>query len=676
MQLTEASATIVGKVLSKRRMGRRIPSYREFCGTVKIYAGPAHVKGTPYRYGSDPCQAFLLDQFDSGKWKRFFVCAPPQFGGKTLTAIVIPMLRQAIGARVPVGYGLPTLADLDKAWTEKLRPALKDSGYGTHLPTAGPGARGGRGHTLQLTDPESGEAEGLIVFLAGGGYGSTVCAALIDEVDQFRTTAGDPNWGAIEDIFNRANAYGSSAIRIAAGTIEDDERSVILPLVFEQGTGTIPHPRCPHCRAWVLLNFDDMVIDFTNEDTAASSVVLPCPRCKVPWNENDRLRALRDCRFPHQGQVVTVDGTVAGPEPRTQSLGLWWSALESPQASMPDLAREWYRAKVAIDLRNDHSLMRKFWRYRRCRQYVEPEPDGEINNTTLAHGSDRSTVNKRTVPAWATFLTMAQDVQGDRHYWLVVAHGPGERWAVIDWGYELLVQRSKDDSREVERAPTPADRRRVLNVIRDLASAGWQVEGTDQRMSPVQRGVDGGYLPEELASWIQGEPAWKFLRGVGKDEVKHAAGGHEKRLPAEIRATKALQAVKPPGWRVYWWKIDGHHFRRGAHAALLRDPDQPASGMVPRGLKANDALLLHLSGEVWDEGKEGKAGYWREARKRHDWLDCLVYALALALLHRHAPDRRDESETPEGTELPQAPRPADAGWINGASSVGSEDSWI
>ncbi len=84
--------------------------------------------------------------------------------------------------------------------------------------------------------------------------------------------------------------------------------------------------------------------------------------------------------------------------------------------------------------------------------------------------------------------------------------------------------------------------------------------------------------------------------------------------------------------------------------------------MVPRGLKANDALLLHLSGEVWDEGKEGKAGYWREVRKRHDWLDCLIYALALALLHRHAPDRRDDDPEKPKPERPKNDGFGDAVW--------------
>ena len=82
--------------------------------------------------------------------------------------------------------------------------------------------------------------------------------------------------------------------------------------------------------------------------------------------------------------------------------------------------------------------------------------------------------------------------------------------------------------------------------------------------------------------------------------------------------------------------------------------------MLPRGLKLGDSLLLHLTGQIWAEAKGDTAGYWRIVRDRHDLLDCLVYALALALLHRHMPDRRDDGET----LMPQMEEtPPEASWL-------------
>lgn len=379
--------------------------------------------------------------------------------------------------------------------------------------------------------------------------------------------------------------------------------------------------------------------------SVSRSGAIICPKCAVRWSEADRHAALNAAILVHQA-------------PESQTFSLLTTGLDYHMARFDDIAVE-YRAAKAAEGKSDFSLMRNHTHKVWCRAYEEPVADDEINNEQLSKVSERSSYDKRMVPEWAQFLTMAQDVQGDRHYWLVVAHGPGDRWAIVDWGYEFLVPVGSDG--KPLRSPTPTDRVATLCLIRDLADTGWQVQGGDRRMRPVMRGVDIGYLTDEIVSWVQGEPAWKAVRGVGEDEAKHVLGGIEKTLPEEIRRTKALVVRKPPGWRVYWHKVDGHHFRRAAHAALLRDSDAIASGMLPRGLKKADMLCLHLSGEVWKDDKPGKPGYWFMARKRHDLLDCLIYALALALLHRYMPDRRDDGEA-----IPPPPRPdptPDDRWI-------------
>ncbi len=639
--MTLATDAIVASVLSSSRLARKVPSYREFSNTVKIYAGPAHIKGTPYRYGSDPCQAYLLDQFDSGKWNRFFVCAPPQFGGKTLVAIVITMLRQAIGARVPVGYGLPTLADLDKAWAEKLRPALKDSGYGNHLPAAGPGARGGRGHTLQLTDPDTAEAEGLIVFLAGGGYGSTVGAALIDEIDQFRTSAGEPLWGAIEDIFNRANAYGSNALRVGAGTIEADERSIILPLVFEQGTGTVPHPRCPHCHAWVRLDFDHLSIDFADEDTAAQSARLACPRCATLWSEDDRQKSLKDCRFPHQGQVVTTDGTIAGPVPRTQALGLWWSALESPHTTLGDLAREWYRAKKALETRNDHELLRKFWRYRRCQVYAGDKGENGVpvavtrgylaarsqaSTYGLDHGKevyekDGDQYRISVKPEGVEFLTITEDVQQGgrdapgRNYFLLQGWATDRRSWDLAWGRLVSCPQG--------RTPSETELHTCLERVHALSIEIAQDYGLPLR----KRGVDVGDRLPEIRRWLVRHPEWCAVRGVESNR---------KALPGDIQGV-IYRREQDGGWLL--WEVDVHEMRQRAQNGFLVPPGKPGAAHIPEGVAAADAMILHYCATALiNDGRGGLR--WADRRtdnrqhsdwhNRKDFLDCRTYGCALA----------------------------------------------
>jgi len=114
---------------------------------------------------------------------------------------------------------------------------------------------------------------------------------------------------------------------------------------------------------------------------------------------------------------------------------------------------------------------------------------------------------------------------------------------------------------------------------------------------------------------------------VGKDLLKSL--GKVVELPPEARAF--VEVRQPDGWPVLLHNVIGDTVRRWVHAALLRDPYTPASGMLPRGLKANDMLCLHLSGEVDSEDKEGRT-FVREVRARHDLLDALLYAIALSRL--------------------------------------------
>ena len=88
------------------------PTHREFCPRTRLPGGP--LKGTPYDPATDPVQNWLIDQLDAGKWERIYWSAPPQIGGKTQCLVIVPAMRAAICLNASVGYGLPTLHDLDR----------------------------------------------------------------------------------------------------------------------------------------------------------------------------------------------------------------------------------------------------------------------------------------------------------------------------------------------------------------------------------------------------------------------------------------------------------------------------------------------------------------------------------------------------------------------------------
>lgn len=617
--------TLAASIQRKRALlteGRQ--THREFCASMILPDGP--FKGQPMDPSIHPAQNEIINALDEGRHK--IVLAKPVQDGGTLV-MSVPLFKRAVRESQAVILAYPTMDAAKDVWSDKIWPVLEK--FGGQEPEKGGGSRGGAARIVRL--PGGGR---FVLRQAGGRKESgqatvTADAAVVDEIDDW------PSRHRVTLIEKRVSR-SANPLLLYVSTVKLAIGSLIIEMWSDADVtmSSLAYP-CTRCAGFRRLLHSRINVEARE---------YRCQLCDKGVTEPERLDALKHYKREDE-------------HPGAPGLSLRWSALDSPFPVLVDavptpVLHALSALKIAADAKSAkgmHDLSKTLYHDLFTDAFIEPEPDGEISAAGLARCSDRSTIDKRTVPAWAQFLVMTQDVQGDRHYWLTVAHGQDERWAIVDWGYEHLVPEGSD------RAPTPEDRRRVLNKIRDLAQEGWQVEGSDQRMRPVQCGVDGGYLPDEIAAWVQGEPSWKFVRGVGKDNIKHAPGGIEKTLPAEIRATKALQAVKPPGWRIYWWKVNGHHFRRAAHAALLRHPDQAASGMVPRGLKANDALLLHLSGEVWDEGKEGKAGYWREVRKRHDQLDNLVYNLGLALLHRHAPEVRESPVT----SPPSDRRPDDFG---------------
>jgi hypothetical protein len=649
--VTDEAASLADRVLARARKRRRPPTYREFSKTTVLPAGP--LKGHPYDPDSDPCQAYLIDQMDSGNWERLYVCTPPQIGGKTTCAVLVPALRNAVSLRLPVGYGLPTLGDLDKAFAEKIKPAITGSGYGSHLPKSGPGARGGRGHTLGFQDPETGEAEGMLVFLAGGAYGSTVAAAIVDEVDQFRTADGEPLWGALEDIFSRADAYGRKALRIAVGTIENDDRSIIIPLVTEHGTGTRPWWPCVHCNRYQLWTWGQVNYEPTDEETARRTARLACVHCGGLHDDGQRLVGVRRAKFVHRGQTVDESGEIVGTAPRTTSLGLLWTALDSVRGNLGELCVDHLRAKTQLEARNDHGLMRKFVRYRLCQPYTGDKisDDGtpqQISKTYLAARSEASTfhVEERSkekdgdgywvaqCPSEVEAIVAACDVQRGgvnapgRLYFLLTGFDSSFRTWDLSWGSLVLAP--------IGTAPNTAQLHAGLDRLHDL----WNSLTSERFGKPlIRRGVDVGDRQDEIRQWLTRRPEWWPVKGeshgMKADDKGFDAPGWLYRRPQEGR------------W--YLYHVDVNQARRQAQMQFLVPVGKPGAAHLPKGLNRQDSLVSHYcataeipdgrGGTRWSE-REIDRKHHADWARRHDLLDCRTYALALAYQWLRDADRR------------------------------------
>jgi len=168
---------------------RPIP-HAEFCRTVAIPDGP--LRGTRYNPPADAAHACIAEAFKDGRWQRIVAVGAVQTG-KSLSTILVPVLRHLTVLRQPVVYSLPTADKLYEGWGGKLQPSIIDSGYAQWLPDKGQGARGSQTPKFVVfRDPRTRSRAGTMYLIPGGGLKeggkSAVTAKLvcIDEVDSFR----------------------------------------------------------------------------------------------------------------------------------------------------------------------------------------------------------------------------------------------------------------------------------------------------------------------------------------------------------------------------------------------------------------------------------------------------------------------------------------------------------
>jgi phage terminase large subunit GpA-like protein len=659
------------------------PSEYDFAKTIRLPAGRR--RGRFYDPDSDACQRHLLLVISSRRFRRVVVCAPPQVGGKTTSAILPATLRAITAARELVGYGLPTLEALDKAWTEKLKPSIEGSGYGEHLPAKGAGSKGGRGPVIHFRDPITGDREGGIVFMAGGAYGSTASLIIVDDVDQFRIK-GKPDREAVEDILHRADSYGDDSLRIVVGTIEFDEGSVVLALL-EDSTGTHPWPACPHCGVHQVLTWDHVVVDLTTDATAHASARYRCDHCAALWTEDDRQRAIdhRRVLFCDRGQRVEAGVVVGEPSP-SRTFGIVWPALAASQADLRELCVEFRAAKLAV-ARADHSLMRKFYRYRLCLPYTGDRDDenGDRVRIDRQHLERRSAASSYAIvvhdkedqrwsrywseiPRNVEWITAAVDVQQDRLYWSAIGWDAAGRTYRIAHGYECAC--------ELKRMASVPELHAALDRVHGLVAQG--PPGGGWPVPVVARGIDIGYRPDEIDAWRRTHPDWLMVKGAG-DEQSHAmdrsdpgerhAGGR-----LDIPGCVSLRRSRA-GRLVHHIDVDG--MREVAQAGFLVPIGQPGAAHLPRGLAAGDAFIKHLCARALVIDPKTRRRKWSAdprdgGQLRKDWLDTDTYQMALGRMYQ---SRMLSAAAAERAAITSAPTRAERDWVDADDSFNDVQGW-
>lgn len=643
----------------------RSTTHATVAGSLLLPDGPR--QGKPYRWQDDPIHQHVVKQLDSGAWDSMALVGAVQTG-KSLVSILVPMLRQLIHQRRAVVYSQPSQQKLHEAWTGKVQPAIEGAGLGKWLPTDGQGARGGQTpRFVVFRDPITRARAGMLYLIHGGGANEGAQASvsaptvLIDEVDSFK------NAHRVALIGKRADSFGRTAVRILTSTVKADgepgaeDGSIILGL-YADSTRSRLHYRCPACGGWHALDWSTVTYDGDDEATAAETVRIACPLCAASLTESDRQTMLRDSRLVHHTQTVNDRGEVVGSAPPTRRFGLLWTALDSTLRDLPTLAIEHWRARQAV-ARGDHGAMRSFARDQLCQRYLGDQHADDFGNTivptrarlaALSEASDLHLDVDRTekdgdsvhlchVPAWAEHLTVSADVQqgGERApgrlYFLVLARGGG-RGAIVGYGSIHCAPAG--------RQPTVAELHAGLDRLDSLLS-DWS-----PAVPIVLRGVDVGDRQDELLAWLSSRRKWQAIKGTG--------------------ALKASEKDDRPGW-IYPRKQGAGHWlglvetesvTRICHGEILAG-NGAGSIQLPHGIERKAALILHLCATV-----EYQPGKWSASAKdrphhpewqtRHDYLDCLAYARALAYWWETRPEARRQMVARQPRNEIHAAAPAQA----------------
>lgn len=630
-------------------------SHVAFSRRVKLPGGP--MAGLPYDPDSDPIQRWLLEQFDSRRWRSIAWLAPPQIAGKTTCAVVIPALRGVIAAKCSVGYGLPTLHDLDRGWTTKVAPMIRSAGFGDYLPQKGPGSRGGRPLAAVFEDPHNGRAAlGSLVFLAGGARQVTCQVVLLDEVDAWRDySSGEPRWQDVLDAFARADSFGDMALRVATSTLETDDpaKSIIWQLAVVRGSGTRWYHQCPACghfapAEWERFQFEYAVVDgLPDLQRARNTARFVCFNCGVAHDDAGWRQGIFGGVAVHRGQSVE-GGRPTGPEPATADLGLRTTALDCVLTSLPSIAETAAKARFALETVGDHEVMRKYYRYVRCEPY---RGDLAEDGSGGAEELTAEAVARRSRSAWAAAVyTAADDERWSRYHAPTPADADGIV-AAIDVQHSRLYTAALAGAREarlswhvgwsLEYGPGGGDDLRALSeseLFEVLDQAADWLESLATTTAPFVVGlvdVSDSTRMDTLAAWLERRgPPWAAVTG-------------EPRLPKGQTVVRRGPFV---AWERRWrpgrgcWRVVTEDAQRALQRALCVAPNEPGASMLPT-VKPSVGYVRHLVALGVVRGRWQK----RPGAGRHDWFDAAAYAYAVLWpsLESAGPrgaDRADESE--------------------------------
>lgn len=634
----------------------RIPlTHREFAEKyVRLATGP--YRGEPFKVSRQPFVGVLFDEFDACRFSTIY-CTGPSQSSKTLSAFVIPTLRDIVELREDVIIGVPEADMASDKWDRDFVPTLRESPQLSWLlPSKGPGSRGG------VVKDRITMGNGVMVKIITRGGQDTAKAGYTSSRVRVTEAAG---WSHSSDASVEADNLRQLVARMRA--FKRSQRSLIV-----EGTTTVEDELpwrargsdederiistrsrlvvpCEQCEAWICPEREHLVgwQDAETEQQAADQACWLCPSCGAAMRDEQRRAANAEVKLLHHGQHVDANGRIVGDDPPTSTLWFRWNAFNNCLLDAADTAvDEWKAAQLEEGTADRENAEKELCQFSHALPFKsalaedEPITTAEIRRRSGA-------LPRNTLPADTLAWTIGCDVGKWSCHWVAVAQTEGGQICVPAYGIFSVVNDERD---KVEAALLRA----LMAFREEVCEVGLPVTMLDGDMLPAAVGIDIGYLPDVVTEFIRRSGSltrnrYRGCRGRGSS----VRGGQ---VFSPLKKRSDLKPLAGTQWygevnherKALEITFNADHWKMIAHERFRTKPGSPGALELFRPDTPNEhaRLAAHIANEqlryTWEAGK-GRVGKWVKTGQNH-FLD----ALAIGLVMLDMATRRKKAKTKAG----------------------------
>ncbi len=595
----------------------RARTFRQFAEEELVLAqGPR--RGLRFDTAFMPFTRLVLDEFDRGYYRRFFLSGAVQTG-KTVLSFILPVMYHLFELGEDVIIGVPDVSLAQSIYDDRIKPSIVISRYHDLIPSKGSGSRGGKFLSITFLNGAK-----LRFMGAGGGDAQrsshSARVVVLTEIDKMdkpgkASREADP----ITQIEARTKAFGDRALVYAECTMSI-EKGRIHREVTEFGTDSRPYFRCVHCSRPVALEresfhgwqgVDDLL-------AARAKATFACPNCGKYWTELDRAAALAHPVLVSKNQTIDEGGQVVGSPPPTNTFGFRWTALASPLVSMADVAEQEFRGERSGNQSDQKALDQFVW--------ARPHKDDLVDLSGITRELVLSKIvqhGRGEIPDTVVKTTLAIDLGLYRCWWILVGWRRDGSGHVIDYGVIEVHQ---------ERQPNPVNILTALKGFReDTIKAGW---GPTKRQ-PDMVLVDSGYRPDVAYTFVleSGQPRYLASKGMGTGrDQENWRSPRPSSDPNKQVGNEWVVVVQPTGIKLV--ELHADYWKGAVHDGFAAASGSPGSLSIFHA-RAWDhvGFARQITAERLEQefvAGKGQRTFWNRLMKDNHYLDVTAYARAAA----------------------------------------------